>query len=379
MFRSAWIVALAAIMFTVTAFAQRTSALINEALDQPVKLDLNGTLPQAIDAIANQTGVRIRATPSVWELLPWGEQTNLSAKIENQTLREALDAITRKLGLRLELKDEYVELSPMGALARLGRRANPAELSALDLLCSTPLGLNQDRPTVKALLAAVDQKLADAKSPFAVENRAFDGANQDQTIPLARNATLADALDAIDATTSATWYPWGKSVVILGKADQIRGQLAKTISAHYDGVEVAQVLTELSQRAGVPISIEPGALQRIAPEFRNIRLLLDNASIRQTLDTVSGFTGLTYTVTDAGIHISNKSGAGAPAREPLAGLLTLPDLGIAVPIPQSQMPDDLKAYLKFKARREMQKMRKMMAEEGFIPPATQPATQSDDL
>src|SRR5438045_367845 len=93
-----------------TTWAQTSSALINEALDKQVKLELNTVLPQAMQTIATQTGVRVEADRAVWDLLPWGEQTNISAKIENQTLREALEAITRKLGLTFVLKDEAVEL-----------------------------------------------------------------------------------------------------------------------------------------------------------------------------------------------------------------------------------------------------------------------------
>src|SRR5437763_15117983 len=80
--------------------AQDMSALINEALDKRIdKLDLTGTLPQVINTIGDKTGVKIVATAAVWDLLPWGQSTNINAHIENHTLRQALDAATRKLGL----------------------------------------------------------------------------------------------------------------------------------------------------------------------------------------------------------------------------------------------------------------------------------------
>src|SRR3954471_13569064 len=62
-----------------------SSALINEALDKPVKLQINTELPKAMQAIADKTGVRLKADPMVWDLLPWGEQTRVTATIENQT------------------------------------------------------------------------------------------------------------------------------------------------------------------------------------------------------------------------------------------------------------------------------------------------------
>src|SRR5579864_2410852 len=100
-----------------------TSALINEALDKQVSLKLDGVLPQVLKSIEDKTGVRIATTDQVYDLLPWGEQTNVKVKVENKTLRDALTAISRKLGLLWGLGQFEVTLKPMPALARLGRRA----------------------------------------------------------------------------------------------------------------------------------------------------------------------------------------------------------------------------------------------------------------
>lgn len=375
--RVSWM--LVGLLCCAVAFAQdTTSALINEALDKPVKLELNGTLPQVMSTIADQTGVRLQATQAVWDLLPWGQQTNINAKIENQTLRQALEAITRKLGLTFVLKDEAVELQPMPALRRLGRRAAPQELAVLDLLAATPLNLNNEHPTIRQLLSAVDAKLESAKSAFAIEDRVFEGPGQETTVFVARNATLMDALDAIDHATAATWYPWGKSIVIVTKQDQVRNQLARTVSVRYSGVDISQVLLELSQRAGVPFDIEPGAIQRIPPEFRNIRLLLDNASIKQALDSIAGFTGLSYVATDKGLYFSSPAGATTqPARDPIVGLILVPDLNLQVTLPQSQVPPDIREYLQYKKQQEIEKLRQMMKDENFKP-ATRPAGDHDE-
>src|SRR3954452_7483720 len=121
-----WVlVAAASFSFSHTARAQSSpsSALINQALDKQAKLDLNGTLPDVMGQISKQTGVPIDAVPDVWAILPWGKETTVTAKIENQTLREALEVITRKLGLQFVLKDEAIELQPVPALRRLGRKS----------------------------------------------------------------------------------------------------------------------------------------------------------------------------------------------------------------------------------------------------------------
>src|SRR5829696_1392897 len=128
-------------LWTLPAHAQDSSALINEALDKPVKLAINTELPTAMSGIARETGVRIEADRKVWDLLPWGEQTKVTATIENQSLRDALNAIAHKLGLETVLREQAVELRPMPALIRLGRRSTVQELQALDLLSSRPLNL----------------------------------------------------------------------------------------------------------------------------------------------------------------------------------------------------------------------------------------------
>jgi len=206
---------LAFVCFAQFASAQpQTSALINQQLDKTFQIDLNTVLPDAMRQIAQKTGVRIEATPAVWETLPWGDQTNITAKIDNTTLRDALDAITRKLGLTFVLKDQAIELQPMPALARLGRRSTQQELQALDVLSSNPANLGTERPTVKQLIEAIDQRLLDLKSPFAIESRPGDNVVQDQVVFVARNATLLDALEVLAKDTRATWYPWGKTLVI---------------------------------------------------------------------------------------------------------------------------------------------------------------------
>lgn len=293
------------ILHSPPAHASVTSALINKALDSQVKLELDTTLPLAIEQIGNQTGVRIETDPAVWDLLPWGEQTNITAKIENRTLRDALTAITRKLGLEHALKDEAVELRAMPALRRLGRRSTVQELSALDLLTATPINLGNDRPTVRELLGAVDARLDALKSPFAVENRASD-AMQDQRVAVPRIASMAEALEDMAQQTAATWYPWGRSIVILPKREQVRTQLGKTISSHYKAVDVGQVLTELFLRGGIDFTVEPGAYQRVPPAYRSVTLLLDNATIQQALQTIGGYTGLGFEISDDGVRVWNQ-------------------------------------------------------------------------
>lgn len=357
--------------------ADQTSALINQQLDQPFELTLTDTpLPQALKQIGNATGVRIDPTESVYALLPWGEQTTINAKIANQSLRDALTAIARKLGLMFVLKDDHVELRPVPALARLGRRATLQELGVLDKLANLQLSLGSESAKIPALFQSIDQKLAEGKTNFTIENRLGERFN-DRVITVGRTATLSDALEAISQQTEGTWYPWERSIVILPKEEQIRNQLNKTISVRWDSLDIEQVLQELSQRAGVPFSFEAGAIQRVPVEFRKVRLLLQEVPIKQALETLSSVSGLGYSVNEDGIYIWNAAVASPATRDPTVAMIQLKD-GSMLLLPKSKVPPDVKEYLDQRINSEIERLRQQMKEEGFHPtsqPATHPARE----
>src|SRR5437868_13042798 len=243
-----WIALIIVCAFARTAFSQDSSALINQALDQqvPRQFKLDTTLPEAMKKISRDTGVKIVEDPVIWDLLPWGRDTAVKATFDNVTLREALEAITRKLGLTMTLREQAVEIGPMPALKRLGQRSGRDELRALDLLASRPMALDTDHPTIKHLLEAIDLKLAAEKDvQIAIENRIGDVVSQEKTIFVPRNATLMDALESLPKETRATWYPWGKTIVVVSKDEPTRRMLSKplTIRPGERGRDITQVLT----------------------------------------------------------------------------------------------------------------------------------------
>jgi hypothetical protein len=360
------------------AQSSQSSALINQQLDKQSKLELNGTLPDVMAQITKQTGVPIDAEPDVWTILPWGRETTVTAKIENQTLRAALEVITRKLGLQFVLKEQSIELQPMPALKRLGRKSTLSELDALNQLSSTPLEMKTEKPDLKSLLEAVDAKLLATKSAFAVENRTATSGNPvPQGIPVAvpRGATLLDALEAVTTQTTATWYPWGKTIVVLPKQDQVRRQLQTDITLRHDGTDVAQVLTELSQRSGVPFRYEPGTFQEMAPQSRQIKLVL-NATVMDALEAVCGLTGLAYQVKDDEVYLWNAASTAARPRDKTIAILQT-DTGLQVLITESQCPPDVREFIEHLKDKQYDALRKMMAEQGFKPTqaATKPVTR----
>jgi hypothetical protein len=359
--------------------ADDSSALINEALDKIVTIEVNGALPQVMKKITEQTAVPIEIPQRVYDLLPWGEQTNIKATIKNQTLRQAMTALTRKLGLTWELGPQAVKLMPRIPLNRLGRRATIGELQAMDLIDNTPLDQTPGpgkQASIQWVINAIDQKLADLKSPIAVEFRPGDKIKGTETINLPRNATLNDALKEISKQTDLTWYPWGQNIVVVSKEAQISRQLDRTITRRFNGADVAQVLTELSQAAGVEFDLEPGALQRVPPDFRRITLMLDNARIREAMEDIRGVTGLDYVVKSSGVYLWNQNAPAAPpaaAPSPIVATLQL-DNGMQLFLRANDIPEDILSYTEHKKLQEFRRLRQMMKDEQFAP-TTRPTTQ----
>ena len=185
-----------------------------------------------------------------------------------------------------------------------------------------------------------------------------------------------DALEDMSHQTGATWYPWGKNVVIISKPDQIRRQLGKTISVRYNGVLLEQVLLDLRQRSGIKFDYDPGVIQQIPAESRTIRMFLDNVTIEDALDSIKGLTGLEYTVGDDGIYLSAKAGA-TSTRDRVFVFIPLPG-GMQMLVPETQMPADVRQYLAQKREEATQLIHDRMKAEGFKPtvappPATRPA------
>lgn len=331
-----------------------SSALINEQLDQLIKLELNKiALPQVFKTIEQQTGVPVRVTDDVYDILPWGTQTPITASLENLKLRDALNALGDKSGLKFELRDEYVECAPQPPLRRLGRRASLQELNTLDVLNTRIYPASGGNRLLSEVTTQLDNSLlqydreltAANKSPakLVLEVRSRENLDPAKTpIALSRGNTLAGVLDAIDAQTPLTWYPWGDSVVILPKKDVIRSLLDRVVTLRYDGIDISSVLLDLSRKTNVPFLIEPGAIQRVTPEFRIINLSAD-ATIRQSLESLQGYTGLGYVITDEGVYIWNQNSN--PERRGRV-IATVAVGGASVLVYEDQLSDEAKAALK---------------------------------
>jgi hypothetical protein len=389
--RAAWAaagVACLALAFLVAAgvrqdaIGDQTSALINQQLDAQVSLSVaNLPLPDVLRDLEQKTSVPFFVSEETYSLLPYGRETPINVNGKG-SLRQTLDRIGSALGLEYVLRDQNVELRPLAALQRTGRRASVQDLAGLDLLQRTRLSLTEDRPTIAAVLEAIDLKLAeedraamqrDAPPPgFQIENR-LDETLRQRPVFIPRNATMLDALEAITDQTNATWIPWGDSFIVLPKEQWVRRRLDAPITLSMPQVDVQDALYELQRASGVPFTIEPGAVQRVPEKERRIRLYVPDKSVRDALESLSAVTGLGYTVTDTGVYIYYGADGSARAMPP-SGALERPAVlvplgdGMSLLLYPDELPPELREHLEGRRREAVEALLRALGS-----PATEPA------
>ena len=184
---------------------------------------------------------------------------------------------------------------------------------------------------------------------------------------------MLGALEAIAEQTSATWFPWGDSFIILPKEQWVRRRLDSPINVSSLEIDVEDALYELQRASGVAFTIEPGALQHVPEKYRRIHLYVPEKSVRDALQSLSGITGLGYTVTDDGIHIYHAASGlqrpvpGGPQAERPAVLVPLGN-GTSLLLYPDELPRDLREQLDARRQQAIEALR-----ESLPSPATEPS------
>lgn len=340
-------------------------ALVGEALMQPVSLQFEGTLADALDRITRQTGVSVKLSADAHAILPAGQLTPVRGRFENVPLGEVIGLIASRLALRMDRADGLVELTALPPAVRCGQPLSWKELRVIELLRATPLRLDSPRPTYAVLTSALDERLmalskseaGDGSGPvkLLLEDRSRDVVAPDRVIALPRDPSLYDALELLAAQTPATWYPWDGDIVLVPKRELHQRLLLKRINLNYAGDDIARLLDQLEQGSGVPFRYEPGVLQRVRPDRRVVNVSASRTTIRSVLEAIQRHTGLAWTVDEDGVLIGY--------RERIAALLPLEN-GLLVPLYDAQLPDAVREQIESATRAWL---------ERNDPPTTRPA------
>lgn len=284
--------------------ADTLEVLIIQALDQPTDLNVQEVpIRQALDQLAANTGIPIRLAPGCVSFLPYGSQTKLTATIQKRPLRESLTALLRPLGLEFVAGPKEVTVQPAPPLARMGRRATWDELATLEKLLSQPM-----TPELFGTLRFQFQETGgEAVSNHERLGRAIGGVGE---------GIAAQVLDHACDSCGWTWYPEGQVVAILSKTKYVRQQVNRRVSVRYVQASLVGALTDLANRAGVLLRFDPGVLNSLpAQTTERFSLSMENATVWQAFEVISGETGLTPVIEADGVRIT-RPGSGGPAVAP---------------------------------------------------------------
>lgn len=374
--------AAALLCFALAPAGAQGPAGVQLALDRPVELEVaDAPIGEVFRKLTAATGVRFVIAPSVYECLPYGDQTRLAVKLKNVTLRKALSPMLSQQAMEWSVEDDAVRIVPAPALLRMNRRATYDELRTLGKIYSVPL-----EPADKA--SVIDQ-LRKVTATSGLKLAFHVKGDQDVAVERANRilpATGAAWLDMLCHGRGWTWYLWNEGIVVMDKADQVARQLQRHVSLRYENAALADVLLDLARRAHVALTLEPGVLNLLPPQVQqNFNLMMTDATIAQALEVISGATGLKFTPTAEGIHVAPSerlkeqvAGIAPVAARPrtpffLKRTITLAD-GSTMEL--LIRPDDLPPELQRAIEADRAKLIGMLMEKYHVttrPAATQPA------
>jgi hypothetical protein len=348
------------------------AVLIMQALDEPTDLNVqDAPIGEAIQKLAEQTGIPIEIAPGTFDLLPYGSRTKLTAEIEQQPLRASLAALLEPLGLEFRPDHQRLLIAPSPPLKRIVQRATWEELDQIKRLRTTPWSKEEGE--------ALQFQFQDVPEGDHEANRA-------ELLELAAGVgrgTIAEVLTYATNQRGWTWYPAGDHIVVLTKEHQVERQLETIVAVNYVQTSLTEALLDLAGRAGVPLLIEPGALASLPPQTaERFSLAIRNLTVREALEIVSGQTGLKPVVEAEGIRmtmgnrpVTNTSTQTASSVDPIKLLRTNPIVGqVTVTNPdgssfsffirEDDLPPEVNELRKAKIQAEVNKIRRsLMAEQ----------------
>jgi len=319
-----------------------TRVLIEQALDEPARITLeNVALGDAIQAVTDQTGVRIVMPPAVMRLAPQGERTLITkVDIANLPLREGLNRLFAPLAMTYVVLDNRIEVVPTPVLRTLGRTATWAELDTLAWL--TALRPGEDPQALGALQKRLQMQVG---SPNA----------GDQLAESIRNVGAGAGDDVLSAATNALGWGWSlsdNSIVIATQERLTRNRLQRPIFVRLNNTTLFEVMQAVGSAVGVRVQVEPGALAALPAQVqKNFSINAQNAPAEQALDDISANTGLGYMIGPDGVVFykpenlpASASQAPAPGADPYVAKISI-SLGegktIDWLIRRSELPADL--------------------------------------
>ncbi len=297
---------------------------LQRALDQPITLALQKVeLSEAFKQIAATAKIPLQVDPACYDFLPYGATISISTDFRESKLRDSLEEILLPLGLQQTVSGKAVFIRPSNALAHIGHRADWEELKLLqDLHKSADL-----RPKTAGAFNLTDalRESLDGRKDLLV-TIANDGVNPAAALEQVRKQLPISPFRALDLycqLTNQIWFvetgaldggPTGGTIHIMSQRAWIERQLDRPIQMSRTNEALELVVADLTRASGIRFVPEPG-LYKAVPV---VSVSSNNATVKQTLETMAGATGVAFEVRDDSIllKVALRPGDNTPASIP---------------------------------------------------------------
>jgi hypothetical protein len=288
--------------------ASEPGATVAERLDASLAIRIeNMPIVEAFEEISERANIDIRVEQEALDALPYSGRTRVTLVLDHSDVRLGLAAICNQLGLDFAIRGDMITVTPSPQLRRIGRAATWDEIDTLAQLRTSEWSQKNEH---------LDQYL------FSRLRFSGIGGEHDTNLKKLTGAVNSKRVSPIDAALSEaceawdwTWFPQGKQIVVLPQEDQVARQLEGIVSVQQYGEPLANVLRDLSRRAGVTIHVEGHAAATIPLEIKeNVTLVAEGISVKEAIIQIALTADLDYVIHSDEVILVRSDRAGPPAR-----------------------------------------------------------------
>jgi hypothetical protein len=331
---------------------------------------LEGTKREWIDLPTNTLGY-----------LPYGIKTPVMINLPRMKLRRFLHELLDPMSLdfrivQIEDGKAMLRIEPRPELIRIGRRATIDEVELLRVIRTVKVARG---PLVGQLRKAASRADIAIQFDLAGWPRAKAIAGLDELTGRMERSTFAGVLDQYCAEHNWAWRVDRMSVRVLDKPKQVLHQLHRTVVVRWNNVELDEALIELGSAAGVLVQFQPAMMEGVEQQNKRLTWTIPSQTILQTMEKVSGRTGLAYEVREESVYFYAPRLSRWTSDPPIFVELPLRTGGLSIRgvIRKSMLPEELHAAYDEKLKRAAdalaEELRQDMREK-----QAEPAAGSDD-
>ena len=356
---------------TTAAVQRENSIYLQRRLAQRIQVNLKTcTLPRAFATLADKARIHIDVQQGIYQLLPLGDRTLVSARFKGVSVRSALESIAGQLALRIRPVGGRLVVMPSRALRRTGHRATWAQLNLLRAVHGLTVAHIDDNWPAD-LPAKLHQPMPAPRLPIVSEAlRATALAAVRQELP----ESAAEALTTYARALHRIWYVRHDRIFVTTTTRWVRHQLHRPVFLHAAGAPLQVVLSDLARATGLWFAPAPGLYLAVP----TVSVRSDGGSAEQTLAAISGVTGLTWRIVNNHLVIAPPrplAAVGPKQRDPIMGMIRIPladGIHLNLFVRKSQLSADVRQRLGVRLQHDLDMLGTQLAPTQKVPQEKHP-------